>query len=320
LNSPGIWQHIAKLKNIYQNGLNVTSTWNPEVAVIVDERSPLYLACNNELTFPLYSGMRSQFYRMGAPFNLYLLSDVLSGKVKLRKVNIFIGAWYLEKAERAKLISALKNKTAVWFYGAGYMDETGASKNNISRLTGFNFKELKNKKPIINFTNNATRNINLTRKSFSPQLYGGMDIKTVYQTYNQPITYKKIWAVKRENGAIPLAYYDDGTIALAKREYSGYNSIYCGITGLPAQFLRNVLLNSGVHIYINSDNMVEADKNFIAVGVYEKKTEKILLHPKKYLINLLDGQKLIPKNNAVNDNFNAGETKLYKIKNLNNTQ
>ncbi len=53
LNSTGIWNHISKLNKIYKKQLNVKPSWNPEVAVIVDERSPLFLACNNNLTRPI---------------------------------------------------------------------------------------------------------------------------------------------------------------------------------------------------------------------------------------------------------------------------
>ncbi len=317
LDSEGIWKHISKLKSAYESQLNVTSSWNPEVAVIIDERSPAFLSCNNKLASPLYSGLRAHLYRMGTTFNIYLLSDVLDGSVKLPEVNIFLGTWYLEKSERQKLISALKGKVAVWFYGAGYMDETGASKNNISKLTGFSFKELHNKNPQIKFLKNKSWNDKLTGKTFKPALFGGMDITNVFQTYEQHIEggYEKIWAVKKKRGVIPLAVYDDGTIGLAAAKYSGFISVYCGIAGLPAQFFRNVLKNAGVHLYINSDNMVEADNHFLSVGSYDKKIESINIAPDKYLFNILEKKKILPVNNVVKDKFQAGETKLYWILN-----
>ena len=315
LDSTGIWNHISKLYKIYESQLNVTSSWNPEVAVIIDERSPYYLACNNKLTAPLYSGLRSQLYRMGTTFNIYLLSDVLDGSVKLPKVNIFLGTWYIEKNERSKLISALKGKVAVWFYAAGYMNENGSSKNNISKLTGFKFKDLHNKNSQIKFIKNNKWNNNLAGKTFGPVLYGGMDITNVFQTYYQEIEggYKKQWAVIKKKGVIPLAVYNDNTIALAAAKYSGFVSVYCSITALPAQFFRNVLRNAGVHIYVDSDDMVEADNHFLAVGTYDKKTESINIEHDKYLFNILENKKLLPVNNVVKDNFHAGETKLYWI-------
>jgi len=317
LNSADLWNHIAKLKNIYQSQLNVTSSWNPEVSVIIDERSPLFLACNNRLVNPLYSGFGSQLYRMGTPFNLYLLSDILDGTVKLSKVNIFLGAWYLKKDERTNLISALENKTAVWFYGAGYIDETGFSKENISKLTGFSFKESHNKNPQIKFVKNNTWNYKLTGKTFKPRLFGGMDITNVFQTYEQDIPngYKNQWAIKKKKNITPLAVFDDGTIGLAATKHAGFESVYCGITGLPAQFLRNIIRNAGVHIYVDSDDSVEADSHFLSIGVYDKKTETISLSAGKYLYNIFEKKTLLPVKNVIKDKFNFGETKLYWIKN-----
>ncbi len=315
LNSTGLWKHISKLNKIYESQLDVASSWNPEVAVIIDERSPVYLACNNKILAPLYSGLRSQLYRMGTTFNIYLLSDVLDGSVKLPKVNIFLGAWYLEKNERLKLISALKDKVAVWFYGAGYLDETGASKNNISKLTGFSFNEVYNKNPEIKFVENKKWNDNLKNKTFKPVLVGGQDITNIFQTYFQEVDggYKKQWAIKINKNVTPLAVFNNGTIGLAVTKFSGFESVYCGITGLPSQFLRNLIKNSGVYIYVDSDDMVEADKNFLAIGVSEKKIESINLKTNKYLFNILEKKKMVPVDNVVKDKFDAGETKLHWI-------
>jgi len=317
LNSKEIWEQIEKLKNIYKNELSVKSSFEPEVAVIIDERSPLFLACNNKLTWPLYYGFRSQFYRMGTSFNMYLLSDVLNGKVKLPEVNIFLGAWYIESSEREELISLLQDKTAIWFYGAGYLDETGKSKDGISKLTGFTFEELNNKKPKIKFLENDKWNDKLADSYFSPVVDGSFNEENIFQTIEQKIRedYKKIWAVKNENNVTPLAIYDDDNIGLAVTNNLGYTSIYCGIVGLPAQFLRNVLKNSGVHLHLDSDEIMEVDDKFLAVGVHDEKTELIKLKSDKHLYNIFEEEKLLSENNIVKDKFQAGETKLYWVLN-----
>jgi len=228
LNSKEIWDQIEKFKNIYKNELKVEPSFNPDVAVIIDERSPLFLTCNNKLTSPLYYGFRSQFYRMGSSFNLYLLSDVLNSKVKLPKVSIFLGTWYLESKEREKLISILQGKTAIWFYGAGYLDENGKSKENISKLTGFSLKELSNKKPEIKFLENDKWNHKLKNSCFAPMVHGTFNEENIFQTVEQNIreNYKKLWAIEKNEDVIPLAVYDDGNTALAATGNLGYNSIY----------------------------------------------------------------------------------------------
>ena len=310
-----IWNQIAEFKKIYQKKLSIKSSFNPEVAVIIDERSPCYLSCTNDLTWPLYSCFRTQLYRMGSSFNLYLLSDVLDGSVELPKVNIFLGAWYLEKNERIKLTAALKDKVAVWFYGAGYFDENGSSKDNISSLTGFDFSEAYKKDPEIKFLENDEWNDKLAGSFFKPLIDGGSDDSGIFQTADQEIKggYEKIWAVKNEGGVTPLAVYNDETVGLAVKKYSGFTSIYSGIAGLPVQFLRNVLKASGVHVYLESDEIMESDDKFLAVSAYDNKEKSINLDSDKYLFNVFEKTKLFPVNNVVKDEFQAGETKLYRI-------
>jgi len=315
LDSIEIWEQIENLKNIYKNELKSKPSFIPEAAVIIDERSPLFLACNNKLTWPLYYGFRSQFYRMGSSFNLYLLSDVLNGKVKLPKVNIFLGTWYIERDERKKLISILKGKTAIWFYGAGYLDETGKSKKNMSELTGFSFEEYNNKIPEIKFLENESWNNKLKDTCFSPVVDGAFNEKNIFQTVKQNIkeNYKKIWAVKENENVTPLATFDDGSIALAVTNNPGYTSIYSGIVGLPAQFLRNVNKKAGVHLYIESNEVMESDNRFLTVSAYDKKVEEIHLKNNEYLKNIFDDSELTPVNNIVKDTFEQGETKIYRI-------
>jgi len=317
LNSKEIWDQIGTFKNIYENELNVEASFNPEVAVIIDERSPLFLTCNNKLTWPLYYGFRSQFYRMGTSFSLYLLSDVLDGRVKLPKVSIFLGAWYIESKEREKLISILQGKTAIWFYGAGYLDESGKAKENISKLTGFSFKELNNKKPKIKFLENDKWNHKLKDNCFSPVVDGAFNEENIFQTVEQNIreNYKKIWAIEEEENVTPLAVYDDGSAALAITNKLGYDSIYCGIVGLPAQFLRNVNKISGVHLYLTSNEMIEADDDFLAVGVYKEKVESIKIKDNEYLIDIFNNKRITPVDNIIKDTFERSETKLYRISN-----
>ena len=317
LDSNEIWEHIAKLKTIYQNNLNTKTSFHPEVSIIIDERSPLFLACNNILTLPLYYVLRAQLYRMGSSFNLILLSDVLEGKVKLSKVNIFLGAWYLEKTEREKLISNLKNKTAVWFYGAGYIDESGKSKNNMSKLTGFSFTELNNRTPKIKFLKNNEWNYQLTGKSFQPLVNTVINGDNTFQTINQNAkSYKRIWAINKNKNIIPLAKFDSEHIALAITNKLGYQSIYSGIPALPARFFKNVLKNSGIQLYLESYEIMEADDNFLAIGVSNEKSEKINIGNNKYLVNILNGKKSFPKDGIVEEHFKSGETKLYWKNNI----
>ena len=148
---------------------------------------------------------------------------------------------------------------------------------------------------------------------------GAFNEENIFQTVEQNIRedYKKIWAIEKNDNITPLAVYDDedNNIALAVTDKLGYNSVYCGIVGLPAQFLRNVLKNSGIHLYLDSNEIMETDDNFLAVGVCKGKVESIKIKDNEYLIDIFNDQKLVPVDNIVKDTFEQSETKLYRISN-----
>ena len=88
LDSDEIWENISELYKIYSDKLNTKIKFTAEVAVIIDERSPIYLAYSYS---PLYAGLMTQLYRIGSPVKFHLLSDVIDSTVKLPKANIFLG-------------------------------------------------------------------------------------------------------------------------------------------------------------------------------------------------------------------------------------
>ena len=311
LNSTGLWQNISKLQSIYEGQLGVKSPWNPEVAVIIDERSTYYLACNNNLTSPLYSVLRTRLYRMGVPFNIYLLEDVLDGTVTLPKVNIFLGAWYLTSSERVTLHTALSGKAAIWFHGAGYINETGAETTNITDLTGFSLVE-ESGPAQITCVANSPWNDGLTGTSFKPALFVNGSAN-VFETMVQNISYDIRWAID-DGSAISLGTYNNGHTGLAVMDYSGFKSFYCGIAGIPSKFLRNVCKNMGVHVYVDDDYAMDTDGKFFSINSPKVESQAIVLSNNNYLTCMNLGTIKTSSGGIVNDNFSSiGETRTCWI-------
>ena len=313
MDSPELWANISRLKDIYQQQLSQPADWSPDVAVIIDERSPYYLSTTRQLTESLYSGLRSQFYRMGTSFNLYLLSDVLENRVELPKVNIFLGAWYLEGQDRDTLKTALKGKTALWFYGSGYLSETGSSVENMTDLTGFCFDQHRQKRSTITFRDNRQWNGKLENSAFDPVRFAMVPEKCATMLFDKTIDYAPCWSVKKQLRTEPLASFEDGTTALAVKDYSGFQSIYCSITSLPAQFLRNVLKNNGVHIYLDSDDVVSTDGHFLSVSASQAGLKTIFLDKKDTLVRVDTGEVVQTPKGVLREKFQQSQTKFFWI-------
>ncbi|RKY23008.1 MAG: hypothetical protein DRP62_06760, partial [Planctomycetota bacterium] len=302
LNSVEIWDNIARLKKIYEQQFHQTAVWKPQVAIIVDEKSPLYLAGNRTLSGPLLTDFRRELYRMGTGFRINLLSDVLSGRLELPKVTLFLECLHLTDGERTKLIKALEGKTAVWFYGSGYLNDRKASILNMEKLTGFRFTE-----------NPKGGTAAITFDVDNPLVKGIMGTTYAPKIYEPEINFCPLWSINDDKSATTLAHFSDGTIAAAMVDTGTLKSIYIGTAGCPAQLIRNILLESGVHIYLDSNDVVSTDEKFLAITASNAGIKNIHVPKGKALYCIETEEFLSPVNGVVSQYFNVGQVRYYWI-------
>jgi hypothetical protein len=298
LNAKELWDNIGALRQTYSEQLGEPAVWDPEVAVVVDEKGPLYLADTWELTRFLPAIFRSEFYRMGTGFRIHLLSDVLSGRLKLPKVTLFIGCFHLTPEERKTVAEAIKDKTAVWFYGDGFLDDQGGSIDNMTDLMGFDFnQEMEGGSAQIRFESGSPLTMNLKDPACGPE-----------------VTLRPRWSIEPTEGVIPLARFGDGRIAAAVKRTGQGRSIFLGTLGCPAQVLRNILEESGVWVYVDSDDVVISDGRFLSITATHGGLKRIHLPPRAELSPIGKGGTLEPEECCVQVSLEEGETRAYWIK------
>jgi hypothetical protein len=260
LDGQDIWVNIRRLKEHYDTSLVEPATFAPEVAVIVDERSALGLACNRTLMYPQGYTLRARFYRMGAPVRMHYLGDLLSGRMPPARVYIFVNPFYVDRAARDAIARATAGKTAVYSYGSGFLNE-GADDRLVSELIGMPVHRINGKGAEVTFLPGE-----------NPLLDGLSDAPFGTKAELDPL-----WAVDAQSGVTPLAARSDGEILVAaKRDTNGLR-VYVGTTDVPAAFLRNVLKVSGGHIYVDSDDVVSSDDHFLALTATAAGTKQITL-------------------------------------------
>jgi len=308
LNSKEIWENIAQMRRVYLQELSRPASWQPEVAIIVDEKSPSYLAANNILTDPLIFEFRKQFYRMGTGFRINLLSDVLSGRLKLPKVTFFPGCLHLTDTEREKLLLALKGKTAVWFYGSGYLDNVRGSIENMRKLTGFSFTENTQGGPAtITFDADNPFTSGLAGSVYRPEI----DCQRPKPASFPDTILAPIWSVKDVKNIIRLAHFADGTTAAALKNTGNYKSIYIGTAGCPAKLVRNILRFAGIHLYIDSDDVLLTDGRFLSLTASLAGTKKIFV-PKGMTLRDIYTKEQIPVTDGIaRQDFVLAQTRQY---------
>jgi hypothetical protein len=131
---------------IWEKTLNLERTEpTAEIAVIFDEKGPMYESLRNNLDWPLIYKQRVYgLSRMGAPYRFHLLTDLVEGKMPDYKLYIFLNCFYLDTAERKAIDEKVKRdgNIALWLFGAGIGNEKGLSLENMRELTGFQFASL----------------------------------------------------------------------------------------------------------------------------------------------------------------------------------
>lgn len=292
-NGKDIWDNIAPMQRFYQQHINELSKWSPEVALIVDEQSPFYTACTSALHSLLVYQMRSQFFRMGAPFRIHLLSDLVAGKVPPSKSYFFANCFHLDANQRAAIKQATRGKTAVWFYGGGFLRDD-ASEANMQEVIGLKF----------------TRGEAQPGKVIptpSGKLSDGLSSEFGTDTKLNPV-----WIVE-DTGVETIGRYANGGVAAAARKTPDGLRVYIGALQCPAKLLRNILKQSGVHLYSDSDDVVLTDGEFLCLSATST-GDKSLAFPRQCSVsNALDGKRVATNGNRLDLKMELGETRLFMV-------
>jgi len=294
LNGVDIWRNIAPLQAFYNANIDQPASWAPEVALIVDEQSPFYTRCDRSLHSPLVYGMRSQYFRMGTPFSIHLLSDLAQAKVPPAKAYFFANCYHLDDATRQAVLDATRGKTAVWFYGGGFLSND-ASEASMAQMLGMNLQR------------GTPQPGTVTPDPAAAGLAEGLTKAFGGETVLDPI-----WSVTDADAGI-LGRYADGTSAVASRQTPDGLRVYIGALNCPARLLRNVLKAGGVHLYSDSDDVILADEHFLAVTATSEGAKTISLPRRCKVTSVPDGALIAEAAETLSMEMKLGETRMFAL-------
>ncbi|MCX6910724.1 MAG: hypothetical protein NTY01_22150, partial [Verrucomicrobia bacterium] len=245
-NDASMWAEMKRLRALDEPLLNKPVPFRPQVAAVIDERAMLRVAAGGtQVTRPGIYEVREPLGRMGAPYGQYLLDDVLAGRVKA-KLHVFLNAWSLSAAERAKLLKTTRGSAKVWCYAPGWFDGEQTSPEAMRQLTGF---ELKLVSPAVSTATPTERG----RALGLEKTFGG----------EKPV--KPLFAAADAKPEEILATYADGSAAVALRRTPGGPSLFVGAPGLTSELLRLAAREAGVHLFTETDCNVCANGRFLSL-------------------------------------------------------
>ena len=301
LNSPEIWDNLGKLKQLYDRDLGKPSQYAPQIAVVVDEKSQYHLAYSRTLDAPLLAILRSRYNRIGAPVGIYLLDDLIAGKVPESRLYIFPNAFTLTTQERTSLKTQLQRdgKVAVWMYGAGLIRDNAGTANMSDLL----------KMPIEQSTNAQSDKIRWTDADV-PLLAGLKN--SLLQLPADPTPALTI-ADRPEHCRVLARFVEGNKAAVAVREEPTYTTIYAGILTLPTDFLRNCARMAGVFLYVESDEVVQTDGRWLFISATTAGKKEIHLPRRATVRDAMTGQTIDTNIDRWQVDLQQGETRVYEM-------
>lgn len=219
---PGLWQAMKQLEPLDRDLLKSPRRFEPEVALVIDERAMLRVAPGGQIvTRPLIYESRRTAGRMGAPYGQYLLDDVLAGRVHA-KLYIFLNAWSLDAHQQKQLLEKTRGASRIFCY------------QPTEDLCGLNWKSL----------NNVPGKATPTKAGQAQGLTEpfGED-KVIRPLFTLPdATPEETWAT----------YPDHSPAVVARTMADGKLTLFVGPPALSSQLLRAVARQAGVHLYTNT--------------------------------------------------------------------
>lgn len=274
---PKIMESISTGYKVYEEILKKKTNFKPEFLIVLDEESVHYLSTGGPLyawAFQLIShhGNVPSYFVSGVPYEVCVLEDLISNweNFKDYKVYVFPFSYYMDKKIRNFINENLKknNKTLVWVFAPGYINENGISIENVKEMIEM---EIKKDEKISNLTVESVISDHPLSKGLPPLLL------TCDGRY---ATGPKFW-IEDEKAIIIGKYVNGGEPAIGVKKFSNWTSIYLASPGtLTPELINNIAKYSGCYVASEPGDVVNVNDLFLSIhGI--KGGEKEILLPRR---------------------------------------
>ncbi len=295
-----------------------------EIAVVVDEDSVKYLTMDktlrpsgevdriilwngkvqyidrkvNTLMGDLISYQQDRIARIGAPVDYILYSDLKKRPLDY-KLYIMLSCFQYDDATLKAVQKQIQNRntTVLWCYAPGFIHGSTADVRNMERLTGIRFGMIREKTtPRTDITNcmNSITATGLKSTSFGAD-YG-----------IAPLFY-----VDDEDAEELGVYHQSGKVSFAVKKVGNSRSIFCGSHKLPADLLRSIAASSGVHLYSDSFDPMDANENFLMTHTTSSGKKTIRMKRRCDVVDVYEGKVLFKNVKSFTIDVPKEETRLF---------
>lgn len=294
-NDPALMRRIGRLTTSASGALGIERGAADEVAMVVDERSLCYLRPSDPLGAWLLVQQLPSLQRIGSPVGHYLVSDLM--RVADRKVFLFMTSFAPTAADRAAIETLKKdNHVLVFFYAPGLYRNGRLDEAAMQDLTGIRLR-----------VTTAPTELRLALRPGHP-LTEGLGIAAggvPHKTF--PVCFAE------DPAATVLGTLPDGRAGFVIKPHQGWTAVFSAVPMLPASLLRRIARLGGVHEYIQTEDVVWASRDMLAVCVREPGLRKISLPRAATVWDFYTGQEVARSVQAFEVKFDPRATRVFRL-------
>jgi beta-galactosidase len=294
-----IWENLSALRGLWETV--APQPLRPDIAVVVDERSLLYLAADNAVTAPLLARLRYNVNRVGASVGYYLLSDLQAGAVPEARLYLLLNAFVVSAAEREALHRVLRNKGkwTVWFYAPGYLEPDGTA-GDMPALTGLPVRRLLRAQALA--------------VTMRPGSFAARGVPADQLSFGEPTPRAPAFTVGEDAAGITVLadYMGTQTPAVASVQRPEWSSVFVGSTSISTGVLRALARAAGARVWLETDDVLIVGNDFVALHASTAGAKELRV-PAGTAITDTAPRGAAPRSGRVTVTMQRGETKLFRL-------
>ncbi|MBQ8588339.1 MAG: hypothetical protein IJ454_03000 [Clostridia bacterium] len=320
---PEIYDLFKKQSEIASEAYSLNRDKGHEIAFIYDEESVHMVS--PKTTHDTIEYMRNyEIARIGAGVDIYYHNDMSNPNMPDYKLYVFFNTYCLTDEERQAIRNKLSRNhaTAVFMYAGGVINpdaDNRFSEDNMSELLGMNIRmDREVRTPLFAVTagHAATRGMDKGRS------YGDLD-----RHINHSVIHIADWQIGNYERSYlcPCFYAEDddaqvlgtfretGLPALTLKELADYNVVHCGTKVVRAEVIRSLASYAGCHIYMDSDDVLFQNKNYVVIHASSSGTKRVKLPKKCSVREVYENKYYGNDTDTIECDMLLGETKMFRL-------